>query len=49
MIKQAHQYYSEPKSVLDTVGLVLLANPDKRKLQEDYETLISWEKENKLF
>jgi biotin carboxylase len=49
MLKPPGTVLDEPKTLSDTVAFVLLVNPSKTALLNDYERLIDWECDQKLF
>lgn len=49
VFKKAGAQLDSPKTLLDTVALVLLINKDETQLNKDYERLIAWEKAHELF
>lgn len=49
MLKNTGHDLQSPQNLLDTVGFVLLVNPDKNQLLADYAKLIAWEKDHVLF
>lgn len=49
MLKSAGSYLDAPKTLLDTVGVVLLVNADKEKLFQDFDRLCEWESNKQLF
>lgn len=49
MLKTPGAYLTSPKTLLDTVAMVLLINKNKKTLMEDYAQLTEWEKNEMLF
>lgn len=49
VLKSPGSYLDSPKTLLDTVAMVLLTNGNKTLLMEDYAQLIKWENDNVLF